>query len=486
MNINIYILYIFIYIFIFILKLYFIIKNNNRAYDVFTYLLIPREIRKIKRIPQHLEFYVIDKYYKANFDYPPLLFLILALIPENILLRIYKYIPLIFDLLFFVVIIFITFKITNNFQISLLSGLIYQVMPFSNLELFNLNARMIANILFTISFVIFLLFVNNPNILYFLLFIIFGCLLCLTHKFELQSALIITLVLTVFHKNLIYLIYLPAIILFTLFISKGYYVNILKGHINFLRWMFFNYDALMNNKLYNVEILKKNTSKSNVSTYLKQIINFIFNIPFLIIVVINISYLKLNNFEFDIALWLISLMFSTFIITAFKKLHFIGEGKRYAYNALYPVIYLTAISIYFSEIYLLIFCIIVSIIIFIKNSLSKINNTSLNYLEKEILDVANHLKIKKEKNIFILPEYFKNIISYYADKTVMGCLSIEGLYKANDYLPTVKGNIDYVFKKYQINYIVIQNKYIKNTIPKIKNHLLIYQNNCFSIFKMKV
>jgi len=177
------------------------------------------------------------------FNYPPVLPWLLSFISKKNLFNIQGFIAPIFDILQNILVFIITLHITGRAEIALTAQLIYATIPLAILENSYLTPRSLGYLNFTLAFYPLLLYSLQPNLLYLLISFIFITLSFFTHKFAAQSLLFACLFFSIIeNKTFPYLLIFFLSFITAIFISGGYYLRILQGHIDNIRFWMRNYE----------------------------------------------------------------------------------------------------------------------------------------------------------------------------------------------------------------------------------------------------
>ncbi|MCW3997065.1 MAG: hypothetical protein NWF10_00660 [Candidatus Bathyarchaeota archaeon] len=216
---------------------WYLARGRLSSGDTFFHLLVIESIRKHRwNFPSSLQNVVFSEIDKNSdyLAYPPLIHYVVALFPPKFHQKIAKYFSLV--ILSFVSSIagIFTYDLTLNLGLAMLSSFIV-IFNFSTLSpVFKFSPRPLG--LFFYSLIV-CIAVFYPETLFSLLTIAFlVMLISLTHKFALQTLLFGFMpYVFLFGKPYFLLSFLLGILL-SIFISRGFFLRILKEHISWLRF----------------------------------------------------------------------------------------------------------------------------------------------------------------------------------------------------------------------------------------------------------
>jgi hypothetical protein len=222
--------------------------NKYFGVDVWTRLLEIEHVKKSgHKIPGKItKGFIIDGY----FDYPIFFPWIFSFFPKKLLLKYQGFVSPFFDVLQNIVLYFIAYSVTHNITISLLSQLIYTVIPIIPIENSYLTPRSLGYFIFTLSFYPIMMYHITHEVFYIIIGFIFSVLLFLTHRFALQSLLFISLFFTFVDHSSLYLLSFLLACITALLLTGGYYLRIVKGHLYNIYFWVKNYEFRFAHQIY--------------------------------------------------------------------------------------------------------------------------------------------------------------------------------------------------------------------------------------------
>jgi hypothetical protein len=370
-----------------VLRLAIILKYKFLGTDTFYHLIRSSAIRKNGRIKELegkiakiKELLVTPRWW---IYYPPFFDIFLSFFSEN-QHKYLKYFPTFFDIL---VMIFLYIFVNDLFgnTIAMLSLLTYGLSPIMVLVSISISPRTFANLFFVLSNIFLLSYFITTNILFILLSSFCITIICLSHKLTLQSSIIVFLAESLVLRTFIPFISLLLGFLIAILITKGFYFNIFRVHMELL-----------------LDFFKK---KPNYNKKIKELAYTIASFPFITLLFLN-TYLGSNIIiYFQVWFW------SLFVVAL---LWMWGDSYRYMTNAIFPgsiLVALTLTKIQFNILFL--FSAIFSFLVIMK--IYSIFKKPPKVIDNNLLSCFNFIKTHGKKNqlIITIPPQYHLAASYF-------------------------------------------------------------------------
>lgn len=476
----------------------------NRYYgvDVWMRLIEADLIRQNKhRIPTHL---IKKGFILAGYSYyPPVLPWMLSFVPKKTLIEVQGFIAPIFDAIQNIVVFFIAYQLTGNFQIGLLAQFIYALTPIVILENSYLTPRSLGYLIFTLSFYPLILYSVNGNYWYLIFSFVFFTLGYFTHKFEIQSLLFISIFFTFIEQTFLYIGFFMASLVIAMIISRGFYWNILREHIaNIIYWSKFRrfrfahqIRGLTENKrmdlvgiIYKVLNLFSPVSLLGINLWVLG--------PFVFLVA---NFLNLTIFPIDnpillkMSLWVTFFYGFAVLVLSVKYLMPIGEGQRYLEMALVPTAIVSSIIIYSllqtdqslwgwgSLLGIVLVNLLVSIFFQWKAVVQDRTRTFTPAMRK-----ACHFlnKIKPRARVMCIPHQITTMVLYNSNADVLVDIQPTKAAELADVFPMITKPIKELSKKYKLNTLVLRKDYASMKELKLSKKSLLFEMDEVQIFKI--
>lgn len=333
--------------------------KDHVNFDAYYHLILIKFIRKngIRNLIEKKRF--IENF---NLEYPWLLHYIISYFPKKYnLLKIEKYTNPFLDTLFVFFLYIITFNLTKSNNLALSLCVLYLFTPASFTTLINgpritsFTPRLFGEIVGSLMFISEYLYFIDGSQIYFILAIIFAGLTILSSKFSFQAIFFISIFLFIFTLKAEYLVILFCGLVFSILISGGEYLKVIKRQLDHLKWHFVkNLQGKIGSSNRNsLKILKANLKSKNIKKFFVLLFfknTFIivatrFPISFFSLYLIFVNYKLSNNFEL-IDYFILS-SFSVFFLSSLKWFLFIGEAERYLNYVFFFII--LKVLLFFSE-----------------------------------------------------------------------------------------------------------------------------------------
>lgn len=487
----------------FIFQSYPRLFNKYFGVDVWSRMLETDYIRKNHhRIPMNKisNGFILEGY----FNYPPVMPWLLSFIPKKTLFNIQGFIAPIFDILQNILVFIITLQISGKIEVAVFAQLIYATIPLVILENSYLTPRSLGYLNFTLAFYPMLLYSISPNISYLLISFFFVTLSFFTHKFATQSLFFVCIFFSIIeNKSSPYLLIFFVSLLTAIFISKGYYLRILQGHIDNIRFWMRNLEHRFAHQVKGIVPREKTDFVGQIYNLLGTFtpltligtnIWIIFPLFFLVSTFLGWQFLPVNNpLLYKMSLWVTFFYVLAVLVLSVKYLIPIGEGQRYLEMAIVPTSILTSI-IFFSLIntkykysiillFSLIIVINIALTIFIQwKGIIDDKNRSLTKDMGRIFAYINKLKIKPR--ILCIPHQITTLILYNTKAKILVDIQAGTLQKIEDVFPILKKSVKEIAKKYSLNILILKKDYASMEELKLDKKQLLFESDDTQVFKI--
>lgn len=441
----------------FIFRSYLLMKYKWVGKDSFYHLIISQEIRKKKKIPDIINNFVIPEEY----DYPPLLHVFLSLFHRKFH-QCLQYISVFSDMLTGLVILLFC-CIVFDIKVAIIATGFYFFTPITIDSSFSLGPRSIANLFMTIS-LLFLGYYYETG-LGITIYIVTICSLfvLLTHRLTTQSLMFSLIVLSFGVQSIIPLHIITASFIMAIIITDGYYLTVVRGHINFI-------------KIFATKIFHKEDRKE-MSSIFPNPLYLLFNIPIFVLFLISLSMLESPIIKF-LSIVGLSLTILSFIWV-------FGEGIRHMNNAIFAFAILSALYISkFSNIIIIIIFIPLLLFstykLFRMEKMLKLGNVTTTDMLEGFEFIKSH---KKEGDILLcLPLDFTYNAAYFTDCTMLQSSGgfAKGLNFNQKLNQLLKDNTSKLINEYNVNWVFLM---ISDVI--ITNGKTVFQSGSVTVIKVE-
>jgi len=480
-----------------------ILQPSSFFSDTYYHLLSAESIRNNHfRIPKTIK----GLCFPGPFDYPPLFPYFLAIFNAQSREKIEKFVSAFVDIMLVLIMYFLASDFLNYFipraaninisSAAFVCSLLYLLSPallFFGFgpRAYHATPRAVSELFFYIAmFVLFYFFFYN-NLLFLVFSIFFSVLLLLTSKFGAQVLLFFSVIISIFLHTWLLLLTLVLGFIAVLVISKGHYLEVLKGHLGHL--ILFKkitskiHPAIQRkNKLINILTLPKDILFNRK----KAFGTLIFDNSFVILLMRNPQLVILsswflintkqhlpnvNSQVYFLFIWVIASMI-IFIFTSLRPFLFLGEAERYINYSLIPQYILFGFIFSKTKFFtpLVIFLILYSLIMYMVYIYIFLRwcaaNRENEFQKKEVFDFlkdySQNLKILPIcEDVYELAYRSKKDVLYPSGNYRIDYLSVEEFKRLYEVFYSPHRDIKYILDKYALNSIFVSNKqleYLKN------------------------
>jgi hypothetical protein len=341
------------------------------------------------------------------------------------------------------------------------------------------------------------LFIKYNYIPYAFILVFLIALVLLSHRFASQVFFFLFLFLIAIY-DLTFIIFLIFGILLALLLSKGFYIQIFKGHIGQLYYFIRsdNKNDMVKGESEFLKMIKFLVNPLKNKEKIKNRIAFgmayspaLLFLPYAIYYTISNDISLMHHFYFFL-LWSIFCLL-LMLFTSFKMTRFFGQQDRYLEYSLIPLSYLSSyiliydFSIMALGLYLLILIIYISINLryYLLNS-RKRNGEKIDLYKKSKKELIKFINELPSSRIVTIPMNLGHEIIFLSKHNVLfnaGAMDISTVKNFIDICPYFPyPDIQKARKKYGIKYLIIE----KNSLEKMEN--IPETNNIFkSIAELK-
>ncbi len=369
----------------------------------------------------------------------------------------------------------------------------YSLIPIIPIENSYLTPRSLGYLNFTLAFYPLLLFHINNNPLLLLISLFFTSTLFLTHRFALQSFILISLFFSLIDHSYIYLLNLVLGFIIVLILTKGFYLRVAKGHLYNIYFWVVNYKFRFAHQIYGLKSAKRMDWVGKIYSLLSSlspIFLFAINIWAFSAILYLILYLQkssdfpINATYLKMSLWIIFFYVFGSIVLKIKRLIPIGEGHRYMEMASVPSVVLSSVLFfYFLKEYGIV-TVLVMIVLLTGNLLVILffqikgiitdKNRSLTQDLRKAYRFINSLK--GTPRIICIPHQITTMTVYNTKADVLVNADNPGLMKIQEVYPILKKPISFLQKKYSLDYLLLRESFAKLEDLKLSKPNIVFRS----------
>jgi hypothetical protein len=463
--------------------------NRKFGVDLWTHLLYLKEYHKQKGIPKEigLPFLVSGRY-----DYPPAFISILSLFPFKMVEKFEFLFSPIFDAIHIILIFFLSYYLSGSVAIAIVAQVLYILTPIIIIENSSATPRSLGYTLFTIVMMSMIFYGQSGVALFLIPAFIAGGLIFLTHRFTSQGFLFFSIILSIVEKNPAYFLVFVASLIIAIFLSRGFYLKVLQGHIGNLK---FWRDNIWYRFAHQV---KGNIKASSTKDFVFRIYNQFLKFPPFVLAITNpwtLPVLWVFLFEFpkdfitgQLAIWvIISYIFSLLTIWV-PRLRFLGEGQRYLELSAFPAAYLSSKFLLekggmYIPIYVVVgICAFITILVIQRKAIIK---EKLRSVTPEMEQMFSYLKsLYKKPKLLCIPHQITTNVMYHTNCPVFVNADYSNINKISDVYPYIKKPLKEIMRKYELDLILLNEDYATIKDLKIKNFKVIKKVGNFLLIQI--
>lgn len=467
--------------------------NRKFGVDIWTHLLYLKEYHRQKGIPRRIKngFLVSGEY-----DYPPVFIFILSKFPFKLVEKYEFLFSPFFDAVHLMLIFFISYFLTNDMIIALLTQVLYVLTPIIILENSSATPRSLGYTLFTILFVSLFLFIENNNSALLIVAIVAGTLVFLSHRFTTQGFLFFASFFTVLDKNSIYLWIFGISFIVAIVVSRRFYFKVLRGHIGNLVFWYKNIDYRFAHQV------KGNYKEHRTQDFIFRLYNQFLKFPPFVLTITNpwtlpVFYLFFFAFPIEPILqrfiWWVIASYALAITTIWvRHLRFLGEGQRYLELSAFPTAFLSAqilLNLIKSEVAL--FTLAYYTVIGVAALLTTVVIQKKGIIKDKLRTVTPSLKqiyfylrsLRSKPRLLCIPHQITTSTIYHTDCPVFVNADYANIETISDVYPYIKKPIPEIMRIHNLNMILLNKDYAKIVDLKLDSYRIIKEVDNFVLIK---
>lgn len=481
------------------------LKVRHFGVDGWRHLMVGDYIREHKSYPKWMDKFLIE----APSDYPPGLRYVLSLFGQEFIKKYEWLVSPVIDFLHNLLIFGFVYLLSGHLLLAVLAQIIYMSAPLTIMENSNLSTRSFASILFSLTFIGILLFSISGGWPLFVYSMIMVSILLLSHRMSVQTLFFTCVFFSLYEKDFSFIgIYLAGTLL-AIIASRGFYLKILKGHIGMLEYWRQN---IQFRYAHEIRGLPKKGQKSDDMVF--NLYQKVRQAPFIAVLAANPAIVLVFIFfilraakgsvvydglpEILISKfipWAIFLLVVGILIRSFKFLEHMGEGERYIEYAGLPIAVVGALTVYYLySLYPITTFVLFGILILFAELIPAfyiqqrvIINDRERSVSPELWQIFKYIdSIETEVRLMCVPQLMSTSVMYFTKaKTLCTDNSIAHITDLADVLPVIKKPLDEIFKKYNINYLLLNEHYAKLAELKLKDKNIVKQSGDFVLLKVQ-
>lgn len=467
--------------------------NRKFGVDIWTHLLYLKEYHKQKGVPK-----VIDKGFlvPGEYDYPPVFISILSKFPIRLVEKYEFFFSPFFDSLHLIIMFFIAYYLSGDLIVAILTQILYLLTPIIVLENSSATPRSLGYTLFTVFIFSLFMFVQTNLVLFFVLSLIAGVFIFLSHRFTAQGALFFVLFFSIIENNSIYFVSYIVSFSLSLIFTNGLYLRVLRGHIGNLKFWYKQIDYRFSHQILG------NYKTHKTQDFVFKLYNQFLKFPPFVLAITNPWTLPVTFYLWNthlltpllkqtLELVVLSYVVSLLVIWI-PKLRFLGEGQRYLELTAFPAAFLSAkLLVYmmgtsYSSMVVVIYlaAALLSLVTILVIQRKAIIKDTLRTLTPEMELMYKYLKsLKKKPRLLCIPHQITTNTIYHTNCPVFVNADYRHIEKISEIYPYLKIPVKKALDKYSLDAVLLNEKYAKIKDLKVKNYKEVKRFGSFVLLK---
>ncbi len=467
--------------------------NRKFGVDIWTHLLYLKEYHKQKGVPK-----VIDKGFlvPGEYDYPPVFISILSKFPIRLVEKYEFFFSPFFDSLHLIIMFFIAYYLSGDLIVAILTQILYLLTPIIVLENSSATPRSLGYTLFTVFIFSLFMFVQTNLVLFFVLSLIAGVFIFLSHRFTAQGALFFVLFFSIIENNSIYFVSYIVSFSLSLIFTNGLYLRVLRGHIGNLKFWYKQIDYRFSHQILG------NYKTHKTQDFVFKLYNQFLKFPPFVLAITNPWTLPVTFYLWNthlltpllkqtLELVVLSYVVSLLVIWI-PKLRFLGEGQRYLELTAFPAAFLSAkLLVYmmgtsYSSMVVVIYlaAALLSLVTILVIQRKAIIKDTLRTLTPEMELMYKYLKsLNKKPRLLCIPHQITTNTIYHTNCPVFVNADYRHIEKISEIYPYLKIPVKKALDKYSLDAVLLNEKYAKIKDLKVKNYKEVKRFGSFVLLK---
>jgi hypothetical protein len=464
------------------LRLRIFIGTRPGGVDTWYYLASAEAIRSQKRLPIRLPQYLL---HEQTESYPAVFPLFLALLPQAWLQSYFWLLSPIIDAVHLLLLYLLAFRLTDSVLAAGTAGLIYAVTPQLISETRNLNGRAFASLLQTVTMLVLLRSVipslgpsatlTGPNDYgLWAVGVLLIAVLYNTHTSTTIAFLVSVATLSVVFGERRLLLAGIAGLPVAVLISGGYYLRVLRNHVYAARFWIRNVQFTRAHQVEDSPLLAspqrggaRVTSRGLYRSWLSLGIRVIGENPFILPMLI--TPIPDNIWAAHMYWWAVAILAWSLLTTFGGPLRILGPGFHYMKTSVFPTAYALSVTVNIQEgaISWVGLALLISVIAsfaalaYFYRVMARRETEHTAQTPPDLAEAAAFLRRLPGQRVLVLPTMYADFVAYAARKAVVWGGHSGNLDKFEEFYPVLRKPIDYFVRRYAIDYIVIDEAYVR-------------------------
>lgn len=450
-------------------------RRNCRAFgiDSWYYLSYARTLRRNRRWPVVMPYYLLEQPEQV---YPPGFPWLLSWFPTKWLERSHWWINAAIDAIHCALAGVLVWYVSRSLIAVTAAGMLFATSPILLSQATELNSRPLANVFLT-AFMLSLSLLQLggvPEWAYvgWMLLAVTATVILWTHKLTTQQMMAVLLFWSITHQDLRYLLLASVAVMFSIALSRGWFIQLIKGHVEIVRFWKKNLPCLGVHQVYASSLYfdeEKARAKQGVAGVRASKIHHGLAVGHLALVAALVAFGSLPHLsdraslEWFLAEWVVVVFLAVFSTTWVPILKPFGEGFKYLRYGVFP--WSVGIGLWVVEqghwLAWLSFVVLVAIQVTVACHLIRAQQQNfLANVDPDTEAVLKELALQPEDGVLALPFTRCEAIVYFCGKKVLAGAHSMGWDRLAAFWPVLQKPIEFFLKEYDIHWLWVDTRYV--------------------------
>jgi hypothetical protein len=460
------------------LRLRIFIGTRPGGVDTWYYLASAEAIRAQKRLPIRLPQYLL---HDKSESYPAVFPLFLALLPPNWLRSYFWLLSPVIDAVHLLLLYLLAFRLTDSVLAAATAGLIYAVTPQLISETRNLNGRAFASLLQTITMLVLLRSAipsagPSANLTgpgdygLWIVGVLLVAVLYNTHTSTTIAFLVSVATLTLVFGERRFLLAGLAGLPVAIVISGGYYLRVIRNHMYAAQFWMRNVRYTRAHQVVDSPVLTESggthaTAQGLYRSVLPLGLRVLGENPFIIAMLV--TPIPENVWAAHMYWWAVAILAWSLLTTFGGPLRILGPGFHYMKTSIFPTAYVLSVSVNiqegaFSTVGLALLISLIasfSALAYFYRIMARRQTEHTAQTPPDLAKATEYLRGLAGQRVLVLPSMYADFVAYDSGKAVVWGGHSGDLRRFEEFSPVIRKPIDYFFRQYNVDYVVLDYTY---------------------------
>jgi hypothetical protein len=463
--------------------------------DTCQFLRAARKIRRERRFPGVLEYNLMDAIEKVEWDYPPLLILILSLFPPAAVERHLRAFSVINDLACMAALGATAWLVSGSIETGLLTMTLYSFTPSVVVQRMMLTARFLSIALLTVSMGLVIYYIGGGGVWAAAAGVITGALLLLSNALAIQAWALVIVSLAIFSPaRWVWLAYSAASLALCYLAAGRIAWRVHRGLI--VKLMVLKRYRMDDIRISRFHLLEKirgapqdqaKTTSRDLRIIVKSV--SLIDYPFVWVLLLSPLFDPHWSETGDLGVWFLVMLLCHLLIDTIPALRFIGPANRYLSYSFLPAGLMISRLVAGADwsapaAALLGLALLVGVAVAVRRLLllEKANDLDVS----ELRDLGQYLSRIAEDRFLVLPMPFSDALGYFSEKKFLhGWASRAwGVGPRYGIYPVIERPLDEIIREFDLEAIIIRKGYVRFEELQVSNAYKIAERGSFEVYRV--